>query len=64
MFYTYKTRIKRYRIKVMKSKQKPPFSRALKHMLKSVQISFEQPMSKRTDLFAISKFNNKQKLFA
>lgn len=52
MFYTYKTRIKRYGIKVVKSKQKPPFSRALKHMLKSLQVSFEQPLGKRTDLFA------------
>lgn len=48
----------------MKSKQKPPFSRALKHVLKSFQVSFEQPLDERTSLFAFLKFSNEHKRFA
>lgn len=48
----------------MKSKQKPPFSRALKRMPQSFQVSFEQPLGERTGLFAFSKFSNEHKRFA
>lgn len=48
----------------MKPKQKPPFSRALKHMLKSFQVSFEQLLGERTGLFAFSKFSTEHEQFA